>query len=261
MNTDTILPTKNESWGFWGSISHHADAAEAWPLAMRTVAEATSCPATAVRAFLDSPSGRHFADDVTSGLALGMSLEAAIKAAATVWMTWTIDRRTEREHGIPRGLPYLTGFVAHFEIMTKTYSSRSNAKRAAVADLGPDAMEGADYHLIRTGNRWGWTTEPRPEPAPEPEGNPDIEEDVAAAEAGFAKPKTNIRHREGTKQAKLIEMLKRPQGATIPEITAAFGWLPHTSRGVIAGALKKKLGLTIISEKTEARGRTYRIAE
>jgi len=86
---------------------------------MRTVAEATQCPATAVRAFLDSPSGRHFADDVTNGLALGMTLEAAIKAAATVWMTWKIDRRIEREHGIPRGLPYLTGFVAHCEILAE----------------------------------------------------------------------------------------------------------------------------------------------
>lgn len=120
MNTKTILPSENDEWGFFGSIRHHADPTEAWPLAMRAVTDATQCPATAVRAFLDSPSGRHFADDVAGGLGLGMSLEAAIKAAATVWMTWKISRRIEREHGIPRGLPYLTGFVSHFEILAES---------------------------------------------------------------------------------------------------------------------------------------------
>ena len=65
--------------------------------------------------------------------------------------------------------------------------------------------------------------------------------------------------REGTKQALLIEMLKRPKGATIDEIVTATGWQSHTVRGAMAGALKKKLGLTIASEKVETRGRVYRI--
>ena len=67
--------------------------------------------------------------------------------------------------------------------------------------------------------------------------------------------------RTGTKQARLIEMLKRKTGATIEEIVAAFGWQPHTVRGAIAGALKKKLGLKVDSEKVEGRGRVYRIAD
>ena len=49
--------------------------------------------------------------------------------------------------------------------------------------------------------------------------------------------------REGTKQAQLIAMLKRPEGATIAEIVEATGWQPHTVRGALAGALKKRLGL------------------
>jgi hypothetical protein len=65
--------------------------------------------------------------------------------------------------------------------------------------------------------------------------------------------------RAGTKQAHLIEMLQRPEGATIDEIVAAFGWQPHTVRGAIAGALKKKLGLDVTSEKVENRGRVYRL--
>ena len=63
--------------------------------------------------------------------------------------------------------------------------------------------------------------------------------------------------RTGTKQAKLIEMLRADGGATIDEIVAATGWQPHTVRGAFAGALKKKLGLEVTSEKIDGRGRVY----
>ena len=65
--------------------------------------------------------------------------------------------------------------------------------------------------------------------------------------------------REGTKQAKLIDMLKAPAGATIAEIVEVTGWQAHTVRGALAGALKKKLGLEITSEKEGERGRVYRV--
>ena len=66
------------------------------------------------------------------------------------------------------------------------------------------------------------------------------------------------RTREGTKQARLVAMLR--EGATIDEMVAATGWQPHTVRGAMAGALKKRLGLSITSTKEE-RGRVYRIAD
>ena len=64
--------------------------------------------------------------------------------------------------------------------------------------------------------------------------------------------------RTGTKQAALIDMLSRPDGATIEEIAAALQWQVHTARGAMSGALKKKLGLSITSEKEDQRGRVYR---
>ncbi len=67
--------------------------------------------------------------------------------------------------------------------------------------------------------------------------------------------------RTGTKQARLIEMLRAEDGATIDEIAAALSWRPHTVRGALAGALKKRLGLTIISEKVDGRGRVYTIRD
>lgn len=80
-------------------------------------------------------------------------------------------------------------------------------------------------------------------------------------EAQATAPKAPRRARANSKQASLIAMLKRPEGATIPEIAAAFNWQQHTVRGAIAGALKKKLGLNIASEKAEGSERIYRIRE
>ena len=67
--------------------------------------------------------------------------------------------------------------------------------------------------------------------------------------------------RAESKQSQLIAMLKRPDGATIAEVVETLAWQPHTVRGAIAGALKKKLGLKVESEKVDERGRVYRLAE
>ena len=59
-----------------------------------------------------------------------------------------------------------------------------------------------------------------------------------------------------TKQAQLIAMLRRKEGATIAQIVAATGWQPHTVRGAFAGALKKKLGLESPPRRSRASGST-----
>jgi hypothetical protein len=63
-----------------------------------------------------------------------------------------------------------------------------------------------------------------------------------------------------SKQAVVIAMLQRPEGATIEEVASAMGWQRHTVRGLFSGTLKKKLGLALASAKEE-RGRVYRVAE
>ena len=118
MTTSQIPATQNDTWGFWGTISEHASAA--WPLAMVAISDATSQPLESVRVFLDSRHGRHgrhFGDDVQNGLYEGKALADAINAATQRWMGWTIGRQTSKQYGIPRGLPYLTGFVIHCEIV------------------------------------------------------------------------------------------------------------------------------------------------
>ena len=68
-----MIETNNTAWGFWGTISRDAKADEAWPLAVTAIARVTGCPDHAVRDFLDSRHGRHFGDDVVSGLAKRLS--------------------------------------------------------------------------------------------------------------------------------------------------------------------------------------------
>jgi hypothetical protein len=94
-------------------------------------------------------------------------------------------------------------------------------------------------------------------PAPAAEGD---EGDTAGRrKAKAAKPRKAAADekptpRSGTKQARMIELLKRPEGATVEQIAEATGWQHHTIRGAISGALKKKLGLTVEATRTREVG-------
>ncbi len=120
MNSTTLATThmpstQNETWGFWGTMNEHA--ASAWPIAMTAIAQATDQTLESVRIFLDSRHGRHFADDVQNGLYEGKALADAIHATTERWMGWTTGRLTSKQYGIPKGMPYLTGFVIHCTIV------------------------------------------------------------------------------------------------------------------------------------------------
>ncbi len=89
--------------------------------------------------------------------------------------------------------------------------------------------------------------------------DPEIEAVVTAIEtAARAEPKTP-RTRDNSKQATVISMLKRPEGATIEQIVDVTSWQAHTVRGTFAGTFKKKLGLTITSTKEVGAQRIYKI--
>jgi Protein of unknown function (DUF3489) len=76
----------------------------------------------------------------------------------------------------------------------------------------------------------------------------------AKARPAKAAPAEKPTPRAGTKQARMIELLKRAEGATVAQIAAATGWQHHTIRGAISGALKKKLGLKIEATRTREVG-------
>jgi hypothetical protein len=79
------------------------------------------------------------------------------------------------------------------------------------------------------------------------------------AESDEKIPNAKNKMRGESKQAMLIKLLERPGGATIDEMDEVTGWQRHSIRGVMSSILKKRLGLTVASEKEE-RGRIYRIA-
>ena len=86
--------------------------------------------------------------------------------------------------------------------------------------------------------------------------DPQTQQDTSAGSANAAAPAPKaIRYRTGTKQEAVIAMLRTEHSATIEEIMAATNWAGHTTRGFLSGALKKKLGLAITSEKVTDRGR------
>lgn len=71
---------------------------------------------------------------------------------------------------------------------------------------------------------------------------------------------TERQPREASKQAQVVAMLRREQGATLAELCELTQWQPHTVRGAMSGALRKKLGLDVTSEKPAGEARIYRIA-
>jgi hypothetical protein len=113
---------------------------------------------------------------------------------------------------------------------------------ATDAGLAAIGIEQEDANTAPTGANDAPSDAPAPDTATEPQAAPKVRTP-----------------REGTKQSTLIAMLRAPEGTTIEEITAATGWQSHTVRGAMTGALKKKLGLEVTSEKVEGRGRVYRL--
>jgi hypothetical protein len=136
-------------------------------------------------------------------------------------------------------------------------------------DWFPDNVKGGARHKViqglsnkelitRDGNdNWHVTAEGyvalgRDKPATAPlKSAPKVEATVAPD-----RPRT----RENSKQAVVIQMLQRPEGATITQICASTGWQAHTVRGTFAGSFKKKLGLNLISDKPDGGERIYRIS-
>ena len=84
-------------------------------------------------------------------------------------------------------------------------------------------------------------------------------EPVADPQPTAAETPKPVTIRAGTKQAQIIALLQRPEGAAITEIVAETGWMAHSVRGMISGALKKKLGLHIAAEKVDGRGTVYKL--
>ena len=65
--------------------------------------------------------------------------------------------------------------------------------------------------------------------------------------------------RDGSKAARVLELLKRPGGATSKELMKATGWQPHSVRGFLSGTVGKRMGLAVTSTKGEDGERSYSV--
>ena len=137
---------------------------------------------------------------------------------------------------------------------------RGGARKKVLDSLFQRALittDGTDWFVAAE----GYDAMGMPRPGNDKQLKPDTIAEIDQPEAAApeqAQSKTS--KRQNSKQAQVIAMLRMPEGVTIPQICAATGWQQHTLRGMFSGVLKKKLGLTIISIKTEAGDRAYRIA-
>ena len=105
-----------------------------------------------------------------------------------------------------------------------------------------------------------WTGAKLPEEQAEEQATSPEEQAAVEAEVKATPEPTPItKVRDGSKQAALIDLLKRSEGASIKEIAEALKWLNHTVRGAISRDLKKRLGLPVTKSRVEGRGQVYRI--
>src|SRR6202158_1734163 len=104
-----------------------------------------------------------------------------------------------------------------------------------------------------------------------PKSKPNSKPKAAARTASrrTGKPKARARRapassktaaRPDTKHARIIAMLRMPAGATVAAIMTATEWQQHSVRGFLAGVVRKKFGLNLVSEQTD-NGRVYRIKD
>lgn len=183
-------------------------------------------------------------------------------------MTLTETQRLVLEHAADQPAGRLTWFPDSVKGGARKKVIDGLCNKALITDIGPDASVGQDWFVAPAGyDALGRVPVALPTTHPDPE----VEAALVATEAQWVAEKVDAdpqqaaaegkpRTREHSKQATVIAMLQRPEGATIAQICALTGWQVHTVRGTFAGAFKKKLGLTITSEKEPGGCRVYHVA-
>ncbi|MFI4933793.1 MAG: DUF3489 domain-containing protein [Caulobacterales bacterium] len=130
------------------------------------------------------------------------------------------------------------------------------ASRLMVTDAGRSTVD--EMECSRKPLQSGPAEAQGPTGAEDDSGSPQIE--GAAPDAGDTKPEVvgTTRAAPKGKLGALVELLQRPDGATVEAMMAATGWQAHSVRGAMSGSLKKTFSFTILSEKQDGT-RVYRI--
>jgi hypothetical protein len=136
---------------------------------------------------------------------------------------------------------------------------------AGIAGFGADLKPVKKFTDRKSAIARIWKAIQKLDAAPEPAPAAPQAADVAPKKAGASKVAKTAAGapaaREGSKKAIVLDMLKRPDGATLKNIMAATNWRAHSVRGFISGAIAKKMGLKVESFKKDGGDRGYRIAQ
>lgn len=141
------------------------------------------------------------------------------------------------------------------------YTMTSNAEEQANTQGTATAPVAEPKHPKASKKPAGAPQKPRVAPAKGKSGKKTTPAKQAPKSAKAAKPaaKTTGGARPGSKTAKVLELLKRPNGATLKELMKATSWQPHSVRGFLSGTVGKKMGLALTSTKGEDGERSYSI--
>ena len=184
-------------------------------------------------------------EEAQDALALGAHAFTSQKELAKVTSEWPTARLVETWNGFA-GSPWFDGLKP-----VKKFTDRKvaiNRIWQAIQKLAPAAEEGA---------QGAPEAATRAKDASQKKGAP-----KAKKRAKDASPKKDATTaRGGSKKAIVLDLLRRPKGATMAEIAKATDWQNHSIRGFISGNLTKKMGLTVESSKNEQGERTYRLAK
>ena len=142
--------------------------------------------------------------------------------------------------------------------LTKTMTNKEAATTENTATV---AEQGAHVAPAKTASKKAATPQKNAPKAKKgaKKANPKKQAKGAAAKA--VKPKEAPAPRESSKKAIILELLRRPKGATLSEIMAATNWQAHSVRGFISGTIGKKLDLPVVSAKREDGERVYSLAK
>ena len=131
---------------------------------------------------------------------------------------------------------------------------------AGVAGFGGDLKPVKKFTDRKTAVSRIWKAIQALTPAPAPESAP-VAPKKAKATKGATQDTGTPTARDGSKKAIVLELLRRPDGATLNELMAATLWQAHSLRGFISGSLGKKMGLKVESAKRPDGARAYQIAQ
>jgi len=176
----------------------------------------------------------------------GVELPAKLKGAAAIKVLGTLRKAGLIEEVRARGL--LSIWRRDDDERPMALRITKAGLRAIRVEIGQDdATDAASKHVVRNSPSNKRNTALQSSPLMPPKAD---SKRVAVTPA----PTNRVR----SKQAQVIEMLRRPEGVTVPAIMQVTGWQQHSIRGFFAGAVRRRLGLTLVSEVIDG-SRVYRV--